>query len=109
MILIRKRWLVGASLLATASQFVFLGIGSSKVGTVVYKLMVFSLDFVDQPTVPMLWATRDGWPLPTVFGYALYAFYSSVITFLVLWAASSLFTQATKRADPDRQRTTRGM
>ena len=109
MIPIRKRWLVGVSLLITGSQFGFLAIGSSSIGTVVYKLMVLSLDFVDQSVVPTLWATREGWPLPTVFGYVLYALFSSVITFLVLWAASGFFTQAKKRADPDRQRTTRGM
>lgn len=90
MLPLRKRWLVGVSLLITATQFVFLGIGSSKIGTVVYKLMLVSLNLVDQSVVPTLWATRDGWPLPTVFGYGLYAAFSSVIVFIALWGIGTL-------------------
>jgi hypothetical protein len=96
MISIHKRWLVGVSFLVTASQFGFLAIGSSKIGTVVYKLMVLSLGFVDQSIVPTLRATREGWPLPTVFGYVLYALFSGVIIFLILWAVSALYAQSKK-------------
>lgn len=78
------------SLFITASQFVFLAIGSSKIGTVVYKLMVVSLNIADQAVTPTLWATRDGWPLPTVFGYCLYAVFSSAIVFQALLGISAL-------------------
>jgi hypothetical protein len=91
-----RRWLAAAALIFTAAQFVFFGIGSSSIGTLAYKLMVVSLTFVDQSAVPTLWATREGWPLPTLFGFVLYAAFSAVSAFLILWIVSALFTREKK-------------
>ena len=79
----RVRWLLACSVVVACLQYAIF-FGSRRAFGYVYGPMVLSLDLFNQSVVPTLRPSTEGWPLPTPFGFVLYALLSALVAFLIL-------------------------
>ena len=93
----RTRALLIVSFVVACLQIPILLVGNSAVGTAVYKLMVLSLNLVDQPLAPTLKASVEGWPIPTLVGYSLYTIFSAGVIFVLVWGATAALVRPRKQ------------